>query len=415
MKIAVLYTGGTIGCVPDLTGALTPLSYGAFEEAFTHYITPIIESQWSDTFVDVIAFKDDTGVITALDSTNLQPSDGCLMTTQLLELYLNYDGFIVLHGTDTMAWTAAALSFLFTALNRHGQPIARLDKPIIVTGSQLPLFEGENDTVNGFNDNTDAYQNIFGSVSSVFSGVTESCLFFNRKLLRGNRSIKTNARLFDAFSSPNYTALAETGIDFSLTHNFLSPPPHPDIALSNSTGIPLMALRNQLNYISTHINHALILPFYAFPAYYNSSSIPNSSYIADVLNQTLKIPQLKGLILESYGAGNFPSGNVNNPSDGAIYQALAKANASGITIINCTQVLAGTVNANTYAAGTWMREVGVIDSYDMIAVAALSKLIYLTILRDYNGNHWNQACIQTLMQTNIVGEIMTIDNLLAFS
>ncbi|MDQ7091079.1 MAG: asparaginase domain-containing protein [Methylococcales bacterium] len=408
MKIAVLYTGGTIGCLPDLTGALSPLPYDSFKAAFTTYITPIIQARWPHTWVDVIGFKTMTGPLTSLDSTNLQPHDWCLIATQLLDIYLNYDGFIVLHGTDTMAWTASALSFLFTALDCNGNPIAVLDKPIIVTGSQLPLFEGVNETVNGFNYNTDAYQSIFGSVSSIFSGITESCLFFNRKLLRGNRSIKTNASLFDAFSSPNYPPLAEIGIDFSLnTHPYplLFPP---EIGLSHSNGIPLTHLRNQLTYISNNLNNALILPFSAFPAYYNTTATLNNNYLAEVLNKILEIPQLKGLILESYGAGNFPSGNPDKASDGAIYQALAQANASGITIINCTQVLAGTVNANAYAAGAWMNEVGSVDSYDMISVAALCKLIYLNTLRHYNDNNWNQTLIKTLMQTNMVGEIMPL-------
>lgn len=413
MNIGILYTGGTIGCVPDSTGSLNPLSYDEFKSAFTKYMTPVIQGQWgADTGVEVIGFKDAGGTVTSLDSTNLQPSDWCLMATQLLDIYNDYDGFIVLHGTDTMAWTASALSFLFTALDGNGYPTAVLDKAIIVTGAQLPLFNGSEDKATGLKYDTDAYQNVFGSVSSVFSGVVESCLFFNRNLFRGNRSIKSNASMFDAFSSPNYPSLGKTGINYEIDHDtILRLPPSSSVALSNPSGTPLAALTAQLSYISENINTDLIMPFPAFPAYYVSGG---ASYIADILTKIMEIPQLKGLILESYGEGNFPSGDPDDATKGAIYKALSDATAAGITIINCTQVLAGTVDANAYAAGAWMKDVGSVDSYDMIAVAALCKLIYLNTLKDYNNNNWSQTTLQTLMLTNIAGEIENINCLDAY-
>ncbi len=403
MKIGVLYTGGTLGCVTDVSGSLVPLSSDKFAAAFAQYMLPLIAGHYGVDAItlDVIPFENQNGQPTALDSTNLQPAHWCEMARQILEHYSAYDGFIVLHGTDTMAWTASALSFLFTGLDESGQINALLDKPVIVTGSQLPLFAGRIqegiETVSGMRLDTDATRNICGAVAAVYAGVQEVGLFFNRKLLRGNRSIKSNASEFDAFTSPNYPPLAIAVSDFELEHSPVAQPIDPAIALSNNAA--RTRLQQQLSQINARINDAIVVPFPAFPAFCQAQS----SVIADMLNHILQDARIKGLILESYGAGNFPSGNPAHPERGAIYQALRAAGSSGVVIVNCTQVRAGVVNANTYAAGSWVGEVGSVDSHDMIAVAALCKLTWLTALKECHG--WDKDTLRRMMLKNVAGEV----------
>lgn len=399
-NIGVLYTGGTIGCAGE---PLTPLSEDDFETAFNAIMIPIIKAQYPDCTISFISFG------TALDSTNLQPSDWCKMAKDLLPNYPSCDAFIILHGTDTMAWTASALSFLFTGLQNNGFPNAVLTKPIIVTGSQLPLFyQKDKQPISSILFNTDAVQNVCGAVAVAYSGVPEVCLYFNNTLFRGNRTVKTDASEFDAFSSPNYPSLGEYGVEFNLRNEHILHLPTTS-AISLDSDSTRTSLTNQLTYISNNINNTIVIPFPAFPAYY---AVQGPSVISNMLTALIsQVKGINGLILESYGEGNFPSGDPDQPEKGAIYQALKAAHDNGVVLIDCTQVLRGTVNAGAYASGSWLTEVGAVGAYDMTPIAALTKLIYLQTLRNYNGNNWGQATIEQLMLTNLTGEIMDINRL----
>ncbi len=397
MKIAILYTGGTIGCVGT---PLKPLKTPEFEAAFASIVYPIVKSEYPHCTLSFLPFEK------VLDSTNLQPTDWCEMALHILPYYAQYDGFVVLHGTDTMAFTASALSFLFTGLQADGFPDAVLSKPIVFTGSQVPLFhESESE---GFSllFNTDALQNVCGAIAAAQLGIPEVSLYFNDTLFRGNRTVKTNADAFHAFSSPNYPNLGEYGIEFLLENDhMLHLPTTQDISLDAPQA--QRRLRAQLEYLLAHVTESTIIPFKAFPAYYT----PQQNVLGDLLKTAIDHVDVQGIILESYGDGNFPSGAPDTPEAGAIYQILKRAHEQGMVLIDCTQVLDGVVDANVYAAGSWLAEVGVAGAYDMTPIAALTKLIYLNALRNYNGFNWDQRTLTRLMQTNITGEIMDVNRL----
>ena len=402
LRLGVIYTGGTIGCVGE---PLSPLGQADFQRAFAAWVTPVLAQQSPGIDVRFLPFG------ATLDSTNLQPHDWCKMAALVLEAYTDHDVFLILHGTDTMAWSASALSFLLTGIQPDGLADAVLSKPVILTGSQLPLFyqpAGSTD-VTGLLFNTDALQNVCGAVQAGSFGPPEVCLFFDYKLLRGNRSVKTDASEFGAFSSPNHPGLGGSGMAFTLYNDRVRPlPTTPRVALDDAGARARCAA--QLAHIRRHIDSAIVLPFLAFPAPYDAKGTPATSAIADMLRAALACG-VQGLILESYGAGNFPSGDPSDPENGAIYQVLKDAHDAGVVILDCTQVTAGTVNSTAYAAGSWLSEVGAVGCYDMTAVASLSKLIVLLSLRGYQGRAWERGDIERLLLTNLAGEIMDVDRL----
>lgn len=397
MKIVIIYTGGTIGCSGN---SLIPLPATQFMSAFNEHITPIIKQKHVDCHLAFIAFDP------SLDSTNCQPSDWCLITDYILQNYSDHDAFIILHGTDSMAWSASAVSFLLTGLSDTGQPNTFLNKPVIFTGSQIPLFHEK--SVNGGKSfsilyNTDALQNILGSVTTAYdTKVAEVFIYFNNTLLRGNRAVKTNADEFNAFSSPNFPALGKVGINFTQTPKYFKP-----CFLNSSHSLDNLSTRKQvikqLQFINKNINDAIVLPFLAYPAPYHSKQ--NTSLIATMLDSCIN-QGIKGLILESYGAGNFPSGNPTDPEAGAVYKILKTAREQGVIIINCSQVLQATVNSDIYAAGSWLSHIGVIGVADMTAITAFCKLTYLISLKNYPNNVWSSSTIEKLMSTNFIGEVI---------
>lgn len=407
MNLGILYTGGTIGSFGD---PLHPLNNQDFTDAFNAAMTPVLQSQYSDLAIGFIEF-DPQG--TTLDSTNLQPSDWCKMANDILPVYTEYDAFLILHGTDTMAFSASALSFLFTGLQANGFPNAVLSKPIVITGSQVPLFHGNNPKAPLLRFDTDAFQNVCGSVAAAYTGAPEVCLFFHNTLFRGNRTAKTNASEFDAFSSPNYPALGEAGIEFYLENNNVLHLPTTQAISLESQGART-ALNAQLAYLTKNISAAKAMPFLALPAAYTvedkNKGTPATSFLADLLSASLG-QGLQGLVLESYGEGNFPSGDPTTASDGAIYKVLDAANESGVVIVDNTQVLAGIVNANAYASGSWLADVGAAGAFDMTPIASYCKLLYLLTLAGYQDNGWTQADVKRLMLTNITGEIMDVNRL----
>lgn len=404
MKIAIINTGGTISCVGD---PLAPMTAEDFAKTSKKLLDPILQTQFADieiTYLTEVSFPESS--TKTLDSTNLQPTDWCIMAKGILDNYADFDGFVILHGTDSMDFTGAALPFLLNSFDGNGNGTAVLSKPVIITGSQVPMYYQESSQSNiTLNFNTDAYQNFCGAVASARIGIPEVCVYFQNYLYRGCRVLKTNASEFNAFSSPNYPALAEYGIALTLfPENWLPGPVHESVSLDNSN--ILEQQQAFVDDINGNIDNFPIMQFNAFPATYSMS--PAKSFIADLLTSVANAGA-KGIILESYGEGNFPSGNPDSPSQGAIYQALYAANESGINIVNCTQVIAGTVNSSAYAAGAWLPSVGALSPADMSPMAALVKLMILMTSAENKG--WTRAEVQTLLQTNLAGEMKSVNYL----
>jgi L-asparaginase len=392
MRVCIIYTGGTIGCVGN---PLAPMSRNDFQQAFATLISPLIKSKYSDIEITFSHFAN------VLDSTNIQPSDWCLIASEIVNDYSDYDAFIVLHGTDTMAWTASALSFLLTGLNQHGQVIAALDKSVIVTGSQLPLFIQRTQlTPLSLHENTDALNNITGAVEAIYARIKEVGVYFHQQLLRGNRSLKTNTHAFDAFSSPNYPCLGQDDLAFELNHKDTRHAVNPfEIALSHPEN--LATVKYQLAQINRCVDENIVINVAAYPVFYSQQS----NILSHFLSSAMSIPHVKGIILQSYGAGSFPSGSAKNAKDGLMYQALKAASEQGIVIVNCTQVITGLVNANSYEAGSWLSDVNAVDAKDMSPIAALTKLTFLLAVNQGLNYQWLPKFIGALMLTDLAGEI----------
>ena len=174
---------------------------------------------------------------------------------------------------------------------------------------------------------------------------------------------------------------------------------HSKIALSHPEN--LAALKNQLAKISQCIDENIVINIAAYPMFYSQQS----NILAHFVNSAMSIPHVKGIILQSYGAGSFPSGSAKNAKDGLMYQALKAASEQGIVIVNCTQVITGLVNANSYEAGSWLSEIGVVDAKDMSPIAALTKLTFLLAVNQGRNYQWSPKFIGELMLTDLVGEI----------
>ena len=257
-----------------------------------------------------------------LDSSNMTPGDWVKIAHDVAANYARYDGFVVLHGTDTMAYTASALPFML-----HG-----LAKPVIITGSQIPLCEVRND----------ARENLITSLLiAAKHDVPEVCLYFGGKLLRGCRSVKVSASGFAAFDSPNVPPLGTVGIDIEINRDLVRKPNRKQ--------------RLRVDDFGSAVVSALRL----FPG------------ISPELVRNVLRPPLQGLVLEAYGVGNGPE------NDRDFIAALAEATARGVVIVDCTQCLEGTVDLGEYATGSALARAGVISGRDMTAEAALAKLYYL--------------------------------------
>ncbi|KAJ5524496.1 hypothetical protein N7494_011146 [Penicillium frequentans] len=265
-----------------------------------------------------------------LDSSSINAKGWAEIAESIYQNYTLFDGFVILHGTDSLAYTCSALSFM----------LQNLGKPVVLTGSQAPMLELQND----------ATDNLLGSL--VVAGhfmIPEVCLYFNNKLFRGNRTTKVSASDFAAFDAPNCPPLAtttsmRTNVNWDMVHRPTS----------------LAQFRIQTNLDTTHVACLRIFP----------------GIKPEMVDAVLKLDGLRGLILETFGAGNAPSGQ-----DNAMINVLASAIQRGIVIINITQCLTGSVSP-VYATGMSLSRAGVVAGLDMTTEAALTKLAYLLALPD---------------------------------
>src|SRR5687768_7631151 len=309
-RVYIVYTGGTIGM--KRTRDVYKPEPGYLQSQMSHMPELRHESMPSYTIHEYEPL---------LDSSNMTPAEWVKIARDVESNYDRYDGFVVLHGTDTMAYTASALPFLLSGLR----------KPVIITGSQIPLCEIRND----------ARENLITSLMLAASyDIPEVCLYFGGKLLRGCRSTKVSADGFAAFDSPNFPPLGTVGIDIEI-----------DFARVRR----VKGKRLKVKEIAAPVVSALRL----FPGI-------NSELVRNVLR-----PPLQGLVLETYGVGNGPDQNR------AFIGALEEATDRGVVIVDCTQCLEGRVNLTEYAAGSALARAGVVSGYDMTAEAALAKLYYL--------------------------------------
>ena len=255
-----------------------------------------------------------------IDSSNMAPADWQRIADDIHQNYDDYDGFVVLHGTDTMAYTSSALSFMFD----------QLSKPIIVTGSQIPFSQLR----------SDGQVNLLNSLFIAANyPINEVGLFFNNRLFRGNRSIKAYADGFNAFNSPNMAPLLEAGINIKMGAGVINKAPHKPLKLTNITPQPIGVV-------------------HLYPGI-------STELIKNIIRQPVK-----ALIIRSYGVGNAPQ-------DKKLLECLAQANNEGIIIVNCSQCIKGTVNMDGYATGVSLSQCGVISGLDMTLEATLTKLHYL--------------------------------------
>ncbi|MBR9884454.1 MAG: asparaginase [Oceanospirillales bacterium] len=323
MKVLVIYTGGTIGMVPSDQGYV-PVS--GFHDR-------VLEQLGSAA--DQLPEYDLVELDRLIDSANVVPQDWCEIARTLERHWAQYDGFVVLHGTDTMAYTASALSFMLRGI----------DKPVILTGSQIPLAELRND----------ALDNLITSLMLAASGeIHEVCVYFNGRLLRGNRARKVRSTGFDAFDSPNCPWLGQVGIHIDLRHDLLLPAGTPDFCIPQLDPSAVVALS-------------------VFPG------MP-----ARLIESALDDPRVKGLVLHTYGVGNPPD------ADLALIGALEQACARGVAVLNVTQCHQGAVSQGAYATGATLNRIGVIPGSDLTPEAAFTKL-HLLLAQDLFGEQLSDA------------------------
>jgi L-asparaginase len=387
MRICVINTGGTIAC----TGSpLAPMSADRFATAVRDLLGPSLAASLpaTDLHFDTGLRFGDTGTGT-LDSTDLRPSDWCKMAGRVLDLYDLFDGFVILHGTDTMDYSGAALSFLLNMTDAAGRARATLSKPVILTGSQLPLFT---ETPDGMVLNTasDGLLNLTGALAMTRLRLPEVALFFGGTLLRGNRALKSSTTGFAAFDSPHLPPLAHAGI--GIRHGAAQPlsgPASPLQALDNPDA--MATARAQLDAVVQVIDAQSVAQIPAVPA--------TGPLLAQLIDAALA-NGATGLVIQGFGEGNIPAA-------GGAKAALKRAQDQGAVTVIASRVTGGQVGAFHYAAGAWVAETGVIGCGDMTPVAALAKLSVLRAAAVHHG--WDVVTVQALMQRNLTGECASPD------
>ena len=340
VNILVIYTGGTIGMKqnPD-TGVLEPFNFEQIREEM-----PVLK-KFGFTIRTI-------SLDPLIDSSDVQPDFWVKLCHIIAENYERYSGFVILHGTDTMAYTASALSFM----------LENLEKPVILTGSQLPIGTIRTDGV----ENMVSAIEIAAAQHRGHPYVPEVCIFFGNKLLRGNRTTKDSAELFKAFRSGNYPLLAEAGIHIKFNLNNIH---HP-----KEWGQPLNLHTN----VDTNVTVLKIFP----------------GINLQLMQNMLSYPGLRAVVLETYGSGNAPTNH-------RFIDSLKAASDRGLILVNVTPCPTGSVDMEKYANSLALKKIGVISGYDMTTEAAICKLFLLL------GRYKNNEKVKLMWEKNISGE-MTI-------
>jgi len=335
-KLLIINTGGTIGMYQTSNGWAP--KKGFLQELMNK------EASFQN---DIMPSYDIYELDPLLDSSDMVPADWVRIAQVIEKNYADYEGFIIVHGTDTMAYTASALSFI----------LENLDKSVILTGSQIPMMKPRNDGM----------ENLVGAM--LFAAdyhIPEVCIYFDNILLRGNRSQKVNAEGFRAFESPNLLPLGIGGIHIKLNQQLI-------LAASDNTA--KLSVQSELD---THVGILWLFP----------------GITGDVVRNYLKSP-LKAMIVQAYGSGNGPVSNE------AFISALKEANDRGVVLVDCTQCSVGSVALNDYASATGMAKTGIISGYDMTPEAALTKLAYLF------GKGFSSEEVKIKVQESLRGELTT--------
>lgn len=335
-KVLIVYTGGTIGMIKDLkTDELK-----AFD--FKHIYEHVPELQRLNVELTAISFEQ------PVDSSEINKEHWARMAKTVFENYEQYDGFVILHGSDTMAYTASALSFMLQGLK----------KPVILTGSQLPIG-----TIR-----TDGKENLITAIEIAAakengeSIIQEVAVYFEYSLYRGNRCSKVSANQFEAFKSPNHSELAIAGVTINFAYEQLWRTKH---------SLPILATR-----MSNEVGLLKLFP----------------GINTDLFTGLFDASQTKGLVIETYGSGNAQS-------EARLQENLKKYTEAGGIVLNITQCSSGSVVQGKYETSTFFNTIGVVSGGDMTTEAALAKLMYL-IGCDYSRDE----IIQKLVES-IVGEI----------
>ena len=337
-RVLLILTGGTISMVKhQQTGALYPADLATFKTYVPELATGNIQ-------VDTVSFDP------LIDSSDISIHDWVKMAQTVYDNYNDYDGFVILHGTDTMAYSASALSFMFEDLN----------KPVILTGSQLPIGVLR----------SDARENLLTAIEIAAEQdadgdalVPEVCIFFEDKLMRGNRCTKRNAEHFSAFKSYNYPSLAKAGVH--ITYN-----------------IHLVHYNDPRATLKLHTRmDCNVAVLKLFPG-----------ITKNIVHTFLNAPGLRGIVLETYGAGNAPS-------RAWLYEELKDAISRGIIIVNKTQCLTGSVNMELYEVAQNLVKAGVLSGRDITTEALLTKMMLLL------GECEDNNTVIQMLQKNICGEI----------
>ncbi len=337
-KVLLIYTGGTIGMGRNgKTGALEPLQFDQLSKQMP-------EMEQVSAEIDVHQFAP------PIDSSDMTPQLWAHLVKIIADGYDRYDGFVILHGTDTMAYTASALSFM----------LENLTKPVILTGSQLPIGQLR----------TDGKENLITSIEIASAKhddgrpiVPEVCIYFSGKLLRGNRSTKINADGFNAFDSFNYPHLADAGVNIVYHEEYIMKP----------------------DYDKPMTPHFVLDPnvvvFTLFPGIQDN-----------IVRHVLDAPELRAIVMRSYGSGNAPQ----RPW---LMKMLSEASNRGVNIINISQCAEGTVEMARYDTGYQLKNAGVISGYDSTVESAVTKLMHL------QGHYADSKVVRMKMNENLRGEI----------
>ena len=337
-KVLLIYTGGTIGMGKNpATGALEPLDFNCL-------VDNLPEFKYLKTGIEVYQFA------SPIDSSDMAPRLWAHLVGIIADNYDSYDGFVILHGTDTMAYTASALSFM----------LENLTKPVVLTGSQLPIGQLR----------TDGKENLVTSIDLAASHhedgtpmVPEVCIYFSGKLLRGNRSTKQNAEGCNAFESLNSPSRCDAGINFNFHHHEILKPNY------EQPMVPHTALDSNITLLSI------------FPGIQEN-----------IIRHLIEAPELRSIVMRSYGSGNAPQ----HPW---LMKLLKEASNRGVVVVNISQCIAGSVEMERYDTGFQLKNAGVVSGYDSTVEAALAKLMFL------QGMYRDNGTVRKLMHKNIAGEI----------